>query len=105
MDILTSRYQDLAFTQELAHELGSIAPPAWNRSDVLVKVALAFILDVEGENVIREIFPFGSAFDQRVRVFQDVSDAIVEVRDTFGIGVPGCHVVVAGFSVGAVEGW
>lgn len=68
-------------------------------------MALAFILDVEGENVIREIFPFGSSFDQRVGVLQDVGDAIFEIRDTVGVGVPGCHIVVAGFSVGAVERW
>lgn len=68
-------------------------------------MTLAFILDVEGENVIREIFPFGSAFDQQVGVLQDVRNAILEVRDAVGVGVPGCDVVVAGFSVGAVEGW
>ena len=68
-------------------------------------MTLAFVLNVEGENVIREIFPLGSAFDQRVRVFQDVGDAIVEIRDAFGVRVPGRHVIVAGFSVGAVECW
>lgn len=34
-----------------------------------------------------------------------MSDAIVEVRDAFGVGVPGCHVVIAGFSVRAIECW
>ena len=62
-------------------------------------------MDVEGENVIREIFPFGSDFDQRIRVLQDVSDTFVEIGDAGGIGVPGCYVVIAGFSVGAIEGW
>jgi len=104
-DELTSRYQNAAIAHELAHELGPIAPPVRNRSNVVVQMALAFILDVEGENVIREIFPFGSAFDQRIGVLQDVSDTVVEIGDAGGIGVPRCYVVVAGFSVGAVECW
>lgn len=68
-------------------------------------MSLAFVLDVEGENVVREIFPFGSTFNQRVGVFQDVGNAIIEIGDAVGIGVPGCHVVVACFSVGAIECW
>ncbi len=34
-----------------------------------------------------------------------MSDAVLEIRDACGIGVPGCYVVVAGFPVRAVEGW
>jgi hypothetical protein len=105
LEILTSRHQHATIAHELAHELGSIAPPIRNRSDVVVEVALAFVLDVEGEYIIREIFPFGSAFNQRVRVFQNMGDAIFEVRDAVGVGVPGCDIVGAGFPVGAVEGW
>ena len=68
-------------------------------------MALAFILYIERENIIRKIFPFGSSFDQRVGVLQDVGDAILEIGDAVGVGVPGCDIVGAGFSVRAVEGW
>lgn len=81
LDRLTGRYQDTAIAHELAHELGSIATPIWNRSSVIVQMALPFIRDVEGENAIREIFPFRRTFDQRVGVLQDVGDTILEIRD------------------------
>jgi hypothetical protein len=38
-------------------------------------------------------------------VFQDVGNAIFEVGDAIWTRVPRCDVVVAGFSVGAVQGW
>jgi hypothetical protein len=82
LDGLTSGYQDATITHELAHELGSIAPPIRNRRNIIVEVALAFVLDVEGENVIRKISPFGSTFDQRVGMLKDMGGAILEVRDT-----------------------
>lgn len=68
-------------------------------------MALAFVLDVEGENVIREVFPFGRTLYEGVGVFQDVGNAILEIGDAIWIRIPGCDVVVAGFSIGAVEGW
>jgi hypothetical protein len=68
LERLTGRDQHAAIAHQLAHELGPIAPPIRNRRNVIVEVALAFILDVEGENVVREIFPFGSTLDQRVGV-------------------------------------
>lgn len=68
-------------------------------------MALAFVLDVERKDVIREIFPLGSTFDQRIGVLQDMSDAVLEIRDAFGIRIPGCYIVVAGFPVGAVKRW
>ena len=62
-------------------------------------MTLAFVLDVEGENVIREIFPFGRTLDQRVGVFQDVGNAIFEVGDAIWTRVPRCDIVIAGFSI------
>lgn len=75
------------------------------RGDVVVKVALAFVLDVESEDVVREVFPPRSALDQGVGVLQDVDDAVFEVGDAVGVRVPELDVVVARFSDGAVEDW
>ena len=65
---------------------------------------LAFVLDVEGEDVLRQILPLRRTLDQFVRMFQDMSDPVLKVCHGIGVGVPGHHIVVAGFSEGAVEG-
>jgi hypothetical protein len=78
---LTSRYQDAAITHDPAHELRSIAPPVRNRRNVIIQVTLALVLNVEGEDVVREIFPFGSAFDQRIGVLEDMGDAVFKIRN------------------------
>jgi hypothetical protein len=102
--ILTSRDQDLTITHNLPHELSPITPPPRYRSDIPAQVALAFILDVEREDVLRQIFPLWRTINQLIRVFQDMSNAVVEVSNAVRVGVPGRHIVVAGFPDGAVEG-
>ena len=69
------------------------------RGDVVIEVALSFVLDVEGENVIREVFPFGRTLYEGVGVFQDVGNAIFEVGDAIWTRVPRCDIVIAGFSI------
>lgn len=68
-------------------------------------MTLAFVLDVEREDVVGQVFPSWSAFNQRVRVLQDMSDAILEIGHTSRTGIPRCDIVVASLSVRAVERW
>jgi hypothetical protein len=100
---LTSGDQNITVTHDLSHEPGPVTPPLRNWCGVVVKMALAFVLDVEREDMVREVFPFWSAFDQRIRVLQNMGDAVVEVRHTFGVGIPGCDIVITSLSVGAIE--
>jgi hypothetical protein len=44
-------------------------------------MSLAFILDIEGKDVVREILPLWSTGYQLIPVLQDMCQAIVEVVD------------------------
>ena len=73
------------------------------RGDIAVEMALAFVLDVEGEDVAREILPGRAAVNAAVAMLEDMTDAILKVRDAIRVRVPKLHVVVAGFALGAVH--
>jgi hypothetical protein len=73
------------------------------RRDVAIQMALAFVLDVEGEDMTREVLPGRAAVDAAVAVFEDMTDTVFEVRDAIHVRVPKLHVVVAGFALGTVH--
>lgn len=60
---LTGGYQYTTITHDAAHEFGPVTPPLWNGCSVVIEMALAFILDIEREDVVGQVFPFRSAFD------------------------------------------
>lgn len=84
---------------------GAVAPPLWDRGDVVAQVALAFVLDVEGEDVAREVFPLGGVGEEGVAVREDVCDAVVEVGDGRGVLIEENHVVLACLGCVAVYCW
>jgi hypothetical protein len=102
--IITSRDQDLTITHNFSHELSPITPPPRHRSDIPAEMALAFILDVEREDVLGQVLPLRRTLDQFIRVLQNMRNAVVEVSHAVQVGVPGRHIVVADFPEGAVEG-
>ena len=42
-------------------------------------MALSLVLNVEGEDMIRQIFPLRRTWEKRVLVFKDVGKAVVKV--------------------------
>lgn len=68
-------------------------------------MTLAFILDIERENVVIKVLPLWSAFDERVDMFQHMSDTVIEVSHAVGIAVPARDIVVASFAERTVKGW
>ena len=59
---------------------------------------MAFILDIEREDVVVKVLPLWSAFDKRVDMFQHMSDTVIEVSHAVGIAVPACDIVIASFA-------
>jgi hypothetical protein len=68
-------------------------------------MTLPFILDIERKDIPVQVLPLRRAFDQCIRMLQNMRDALVKVSHAGGVGVPGGHIVVAGFPGGAVESW
>lgn len=67
-------------------------------------MTLAFILNIEREDVVSKVFPLWSALDERVDMFQHMSDTVIEVSHAVGIAVPARDIVIASFSERTVEG-
>jgi hypothetical protein len=63
---LTSRDQHPTITHHLSHKLSPIAPPTRHRSDIPAEMALAFVLDVEREDVLGQVFPHWCTLDQSI---------------------------------------
>lgn len=101
---LTGRNENSAASHDAAHLLTAIAPPIGYWSDIAAQMSLAFVLDVEAEDVIREIFPLRSIGKQLVLVLENVCETIVEVIDWRRILVPPCHIVLCCRCRGAING-
>lgn len=67
-------------------------------------MTLAFILNIEREDVVFEVFPPWSAFDERVDMFQHMSDTVIKVSYAVGIAVPTRNIIIASFAERTVEG-
>lgn len=78
----------------VAHLLRPIAPPVRDRGDVVVEVALALVLDVEGVDVRRELRPLFVS-EKPVPVVHNVLHAQVKVPDGGRVLVPPDDVVGA----------
>lgn len=73
------------------------------RCDVVIEVALSFVLDVEGEDVAREVFPCRLTRDELVAMLENVLDAVLKVADCVGISIPPFHIVLLHGSQGTVH--
>lgn len=97
----TGGYQDAAVTHDTTHESGSITPPRGMGCDVAVQMTLTLVLDVEREDVAREVFPCRAAVNAAVAVFEDMADAILKIGDGIWVPIPELHIVVARSAAGA----
>lgn len=68
-------------------------------------MALTFILDIEGEDVVAEVLPLRGTFNKRIGMLQHMGDAIVKVVHAAGIAIPARDIVVASLAERTVERW
>lgn len=61
---LTGGDENRAASHDTAHLLAAIAPPLWSRCNVVAQMSLTLILDVEGEDVVGQIFPLWRVWQQ-----------------------------------------
>jgi hypothetical protein len=100
---LTSRDQGCTATHDTAHLLAPIAPPTRRRSDVVAQMPLSFVLDVEGEDVVRKILPLWGTGQQCILVLENVRKAVLEVVDWRRILVEESHVILSSWSCSAIN--
>lgn len=99
---LTGGNEDIALAHDAAHERSPVAPPRGMGRYVSIEMTLPFILNVEREDMAREILPGRTTIDAIVAMFEDVTDPILKVRDAVRVRVPELHVVITGTSSGAI---
>lgn len=62
----------------------------WN---IVVQMALTFVLDIEREDVTVQIFPGWTSADECVLVFKNVTDPILKIGNAILVRVPELDVV------------
>jgi hypothetical protein len=66
-------------------------------------VALPFVLDVEGEDVVWQVFPLRGVGQQLVPVLQNMCETVVEIKDGRRVLVEPRYVVLCSGRIGTVD--
>lgn len=68
-------------------------------------MTLSFILDVEGENVLRQIFPLRRTWKKRVLVLKDMGKTVVEVVNWRWVLVEERYVILRSRPYCTIQSW